>query len=193
MSHIRPDILGRSRVIFILGVLVLITAYMFEAPPFGVMNLKIVTPQNEIGTYYRVNRVTDGDTIHIDMDGKDEVVRLIGINTPETVDPRRPVQCFGKEANERMEDIVGGKIVRLEYDDTQDTRDSYGRILAYVFLEDGEMVNRKMIAEGYAYEYTYMTPYRYRAEFRQLQTLARSSERGLWAPDTCDGKTTLSN
>jgi micrococcal nuclease len=121
------------------------------------------------------------------MDGRDETVRLLGINTPETVDPRRAVECFGKEASTRMKEIASGKIVRLEYDDSQDLRDAYGRLLAYVYLEDGQMLNRKMVAEGYAYEYTYLTPYRYQREFRDLQRLAQSAKRGLWAEDTCNG------
>ena len=143
--------------------------------------------QNTVGVYYNVTKVTDGDTIHIEMDGRDEKVRLIGINTPETVDPRRTVECFGKEASSRMKELASGKIVRLEYDESQNTRDAYGRLLAYVYLEDGQMLNRKMIAEGYAYEYTYLKPYKYQKEFRDLQSLARTSERGLWAPSTCNG------
>jgi micrococcal nuclease len=118
-------------------------------------------------------------------------VRLIGINTPETVDPRRPVECFGKEASNRMKELAKGEIVKLEYDETQSTRDAYGRLLAYVYLEDGEMLNRKMIAEGYAYEYTYMLPYRYQKEFRELQTLAKTSKRGLWSDETCSGSKDL--
>lgn len=143
---------------------------------------------NTIGTYYKVTKVTDGDTLHIDLEGVDEKVRLIGINTPETVDPRTEVQCFGKEASTLMKSLAGDKLVRLEYDDSQGMRDGYGRLLAYVYLEDGQMINRKMIAEGYAYEYTYMKPYKYQKEFRELQTLARVSGRGLWNPDTCNGK-----
>jgi micrococcal nuclease len=131
--------------------------------------------------------VTDGDTIHIDMEGNDETVRLIGINTPETVDPRRPVECFGKEASARLKELANGKIVRLEYDESQALRDTYGRLLAYVYLEDGQMLNRKMVAEGYAYEYTYMTPYKYQSEFRELQNIARTSNRGLWSVSTCNG------
>lgn len=144
-----------------------------------------------VAKYYTVTKVTDGDTIHINMNGIDEKVRLIGINTPETVDPRTTVQCFGKEASDRMKSLANGKIVSLEFDDSQNYRDSYGRLLAYVYLEDGQMLNRKMIADGYAYEYTYMTPYKYQKEFRELQTFARTSGRGLWAKDTCNGNKTL--
>ena len=142
----------------------------------------------EVYTYYKVIRVVDGDTLDINYGATEEKVRLIGINTPETVDPRKAVECFGKEASARMTGLAGGKIVRLEMDDSQSQRDIYGRLLAYVYLEDGEMLNRKMIAEGYAYEYTYMTPYRYQAEFREIQTLAKTSNRGLWAPNTCNGQ-----
>jgi micrococcal nuclease len=140
-----------------------------------------------VGTYYRVTKVTDGDTLHVDMDGTDERVRLIGINTPETVDPRKTVECFGKEASERMKSLAEGKNVRLEYDDSQSLRDTYGRLLAYVYLEDGQMLNKKMVAEGYAYEYTYLAPYAYQKEFRELQNLARTSGRGLWNPEMCNG------
>ena len=113
--------------------------------------------------------------------------------TPETVDPRRQVECYGKEASQRMKEIANGKLVRLEYDESQSTRDAYGRLLAYIYLEDGQMLNRKMIAEGYAYEYTYLTPYRYQKEFRQLQTLAQGAKRGLWADDTCNGSKKSAN
>ena len=175
------------------GVLLLTLVILFIASIYqlGVDNKDALgvskEPVNTIGTYYNVTKVTDGDTVHVDIDGTDEKVRLIGINTPETVDPRRPVQCFGKEASERMKALAGGKIVRLETDPTQAQRDTYGRLLAYVYLEDGQMLNRKMIAEGYAYEYTYLTPYKYQKEFRQLQTLAKTSSRGLWAAETCNG------
>lgn len=139
-------------------------------------------------TYFKVTKVTDGDTLHISMGGEDVKVRLIGVNTPETVDPRRPVQCFGKEASAFMKSLAEGKSVLIETDATQGTYDTYKRLLAYVYLDDGQMINRKMIAEGYAYEYTYMTPYKYQKEFREVQNIARTSGRGLWAQDTCAGK-----
>lgn len=167
---------------------VIFTAAIYSFQESGLIDLGLPTgTENTVGTYYNVTKVTDGDTIHIEMEGRDEVVRFIGINTPETVDPRRPVQCFGKEASKRMKELAGGRIVRLEYDESQSTRDAYDRLLAYVYLEDGQMLNRKMIAEGYAYEYTYIKPYKYQKEFRDLQVLARTSERGLWAKDTCNG------
>ncbi len=166
-------------------IFIIFLAFLYQEKVINLSSLPGIT--NQVGTYYQVTKVTDGDTIHVDMNGTNETIRLIGINTPETVDPRTPVQCFGKEASARMKELVAGKIVRLEYDDTQSLRDVYNRLLAYVYLEDGEMINRKMVAEGYAYEYTYMTPYKYQKEFRDLQNLARTSGRGLWSKDTCNG------
>lgn len=178
----------------VIGILFLIGASVFQLQSSGTVNLGLATTTpNSVGIFYTVTKVTDGDTIHIEMDGRDEKVRLIGINTPETVDPRRPVQCFGKEASTRMKELASGNIVRLEYDDSQNTRDAYGRLLAYVYLEDNQMLNRKMVAEGYAYEYTYLTPYRYQKEFRELQILAKSSKRGLWSDSTCNGSKNLPN
>jgi micrococcal nuclease len=187
-SHIAPEIISIRNRFSILGIIILIGAYILEAQNSGVIDLGIATTTpNTVGVYYAVTKVTDGDTLHISMEGVNETVRLIGINTPETVDPRRTVECFGKEASDRMKDLAKGKIVKLEYDNSQALRDTYGRLLAYVYLEDGQMLNRKMVAEGYAYEYTYMKPYQYQKEFRELQKLAQSGKRGLWAEDTCDG------
>jgi micrococcal nuclease len=188
MSAVDKTLTKKSRLLSIIFLVIIGFAALFEKQITDVVDLGFATTTpNTVGIYYKVTKVTDGDTLHISMDGRDETVRLIGINTPETVDPRRPVECFGKEASARMKEIAGGKIVRLEYDDSQSLRDTYDRLLAYVYLEDGQMINRKMVAEGYAYEYTYLTPYRYQREFRDLQRLAQGAKRGLWAPDTCDG------
>jgi micrococcal nuclease len=165
------------------------TGYVYELDRKGMLPFDFPSEiPNTVGTFYYVDRVVDGDTIKVKINDTVETVRLIGINTPETVDPRRTVECFGKEASSRMKELLDGEIVRLEYDASQNYRDTYDRILAYVYLEDGQMVNRKMIAEGYAYEYTYMTPYLYQDEFRKLQQLAKSSGRGLWSENTCNGE-----
>lgn len=127
-----------------------------------------------------VVRAIDGDTIEVEREGERETVRLIGINTPETVDPRREVECFGKEASNRTRELVEGKKVRLEGDSTQTDRDKYGRILRYVYLETGELVNKILVEEGYAYEYTYKDPYIFAEEFRAAEMEAKVNERGLW-------------
>ncbi|HBI17690.1 MAG TPA: hypothetical protein DDY52_06145 [Candidatus Moranbacteria bacterium] len=139
---------------------------------------------------FKVLNVVDGDTLSVEINGKKEVLRLIGINTPETVDPRKPVECFGQEASKKAKEILTGKMVRLENDETQGERDKYNRLLRYLYLEDGTNFNKLMIEEGYAYEYTYSTPYKYQADFKTAQQKAERENRGLWADDTCDGKLT---
>lgn len=139
------------------------------------------------GPLYRVTEVVDGDTIRVLRGGEEETLRLIGLDTPETRDPRRPVECYGREASERGRELLGGRRVRLAGDPSQDAVDRYGRSLVYVFREDGLFYNREMIRGGFANEYTYRTPYEYREEFRAAQREAREAKRGLWSPDTCGG------
>lgn len=134
---------------------------------------------------HKVLKVIDGDTIQVVVDSKKETLRLIGIDTPETVDPRKPVQCFGKEASAKAKSLLSGKSVRLESDPTQGERDKYQRLLRYVFLEAGTNFNKLMISEGYAHEYTYNTPYKYQSEFKHAQKEAEASKVGLWADGAC--------
>lgn len=141
---------------------------------------------------YSVTGVVDGDTIKISMNGKEETFRLIGMDTPETVDPRKPVQCFGKEASNKAKEFLTSKKIRIETDSTQGELDKYGRRLAYIYREDGLFYNKYMIEQGYAHEYTYNTPYKYQAEFKAAQKSAQDNQRGLWSPDTCNGDTTSS-
>jgi micrococcal nuclease len=135
--------------------------------------------------YYPVAKVVDGDTIDVLIDGQKARIRLIGLDTPEVVDPRRPVQCFGREASKRMTQLVHGKKVRLERDPTQADRDKYGRLLRYVFLPDSTNVAQQMIREGYGHEYTYRLPYKYQRQFKETERYARDHHLGLWAPDAC--------
>jgi micrococcal nuclease len=121
-----------------------------------------------------VKRVIDGDTVELTTSEK---VRLIGVDTPETKDPRKPVQYFGTEATAFTKRLVEGKRVRLEYD--QQRQDKYGRTLAYVYLEDGTFVNAEIIRQGYGFAYTRF-PFTYLEQFRQLEREAREAKRGLW-------------
>jgi micrococcal nuclease len=133
---------------------------------------------------YEVSKVIDGDTIDVSIGGVTERVRMIGVNTPETVDPRKPVECFGVEASKQAKSLMTGKRVVLEADATQGERDTYGRLLRYVFLEDGTNVNLLMIKSGFAYEYTYNLPYKYQKEFKEAQSEASTGKIGLWG-DVC--------
>lgn len=138
----------------------------------------------------KVVSVTDGDTIKVSIGGVTQTIRMIGMDTPETVDPRKPVQCFGKEASNKTKEMLSGKMIRLESDSTQGDLDKYQRLLRYVFLEDGTNFGKYMIEQGYAHEYTYDLPYKYQAEYKAAQKDAQANQRGLWSPNTCNGTTT---
>ena len=148
----------------------------------------VVSKESSKDSLLHVVQVVDGDTIQVSKECKPVTVRMIGINTPETVDPQRPVECFGKEASNRAKELLTNANVKIETDSSQDTYDKYGRLLGYVIMQNGTNFNKKMIEEGYAYEYTYNTPYRYQKEFKNAQKLAREKRLGLWAKNTCDGK-----
>jgi micrococcal nuclease len=130
------------------------------------------------GTRYEVVKVIDGDTIDLRMDGKTKRVRLVGIDTPETVDPRKPVQCFGPEASKRMKGLLSGKAVTLASKPDED-HDSYGRLLRYVFL-DGRDIGAGMIEEGYAQSICAAFPHPKCAAYDALEQAAKTSKIGRW-------------
>jgi len=166
----------------------------FGVPVPGVVAISenaVSTSTSVVGyEWYPVVKVVDGDTLVIEIDGKNVTLRLIGLDTPETVDPRKPVQCFGKEASEKAKQILTGTSVRIEMDPSQGELDKYGRLLAYVYVPadvrpEGILVNEYMIAEGYGHEYTYNLPYKYQAEFKAAERKAREEKKGLWADGAC--------
>jgi micrococcal nuclease len=128
-----------------------------------------------------VVHVTDGDTIHVEIDGAEYRLRYIGINTPETVDPRRPVEWMGHEASEANTDLVAGKEVVLEKDVSE--VDRYDRLLRYVWLHDGDgwlMANEELVRNGYAEVSTYPPDVKYVDRFLAAQNEARQAGLGLW-------------
>jgi micrococcal nuclease len=139
---------------------------------------------------YIVTNVVDGDTVDVLMNGETKRLRLIGVDTLETKDPRKPVQCFGKEASAFTTSKLLNQKVTLESDASQGELDKYSRLLRYVILSDGTNFNKLLISEGYAHEYTYRTAYKYQAEFKAAQADAEANKRGLWADDTCADNTT---
>jgi micrococcal nuclease len=126
-----------------------------------------------------VRRVTDGDTFVAMVAGREERVRVIGVDTPETVAPDRPVERFGKQAAAFAERYLAGATVRLAGD--AEPRDRYGRMLAYVWLADGTFWNALLVAEGYAQQLTIPPNVAYAGLFRRLAAEARREHRGLWA------------
>lgn len=148
---------------------------------------------------YFVAKVVDGDTIDVYMGSSTTRLRLIGMDTPEVVDPRKPVQCFGREASAEGHKLMENQWVRLQYDAVTGKKDIYGRTLAYVFLPDrstplgasGISYNEFMIRNGFAREYDYQNQkYEYRAQFQAAQKAAQSENLGFWSPSTCNGNTT---
>lgn len=128
-----------------------------------------------------VERIVDGDTLVVVVDGAEERVRLIGMNTPESVDRRRPVMCFGKEASAHLDELVpAGTPVRLERD--VEVRDRYDRLLAYLYrASDGLFVNLAMVTDGYAQQYTFPPNVAHTAAFGRAEREARADGTGLWS------------
>jgi len=124
-----------------------------------------------------VTSTVDGDTIRVRFRGRDLDVRLIGVDTPETVDPNEPVQCYGPEASDFTERKLAGRSIRLEFD--VERLDRYGRTLAYVWL-DGRLFNRTLVADGYAAVSTYPPNVRYVNVFEAAQRIAKRERRGRW-------------
>ena len=130
----------------------------------------------------KVVRVVDGDTIIVKLSDKRERVRLIGVDTPETKHPRKPVQYFGEEAYRFTKKLCEGKNISLEYDHTNENiehRDRYGRLLAYIFLKDGTFVNAEIVKQGYGHAYIRF-PFEYTYEFMGYQREAQEKGLGMW-------------
>jgi micrococcal nuclease len=126
-------------------------------------------------------RVVDGDTIVVRLGGTEERVRLLGIDTPESVDPRSPVECFGKEAAAHTASLLPpGTPVRLVRD--VEARDRYERLLAYVYrADDDTFVNLRLVQDGYAAVLTYPPNVAHAEEFVAAAAEARQAGRGLWS------------
>ena len=137
-------------------------------------------------TEYKVISVVDGDTVEINMNGTIETIRLIGIDTPETVHPSKPVECMGIEASNKTKELLLDQTVSFKNDETQDTRDRFNRLLGYLFLPDGSNYGEVMIRSGFAIEYTYSNAYTYQSVFKEAEQIARDEKIGLWADDICD-------
>ena len=149
----------------------------------------IVSASSEVSidqnVYYPVSYVVDGDTFKASIGGKDITVRMLGINTPETVDPRKAPECFGHEASDETKRLLGGKKVQLHFNPNRELKDKYGRYLAYTYREDGLFVNEELLKQGFAKEYTYGSAYIFQHEFRGIEASAQKDKKGLWG--VCEG------
>lgn len=137
------------------------------------------TVENTTPGRYNVISFDDGDTIVVDMQGRKEQVRFIGVDTPETKDPRKPVQCYGKQASSFTKQVIGEQPVRLEADPESTNRDRYDRLLRYVYLPNGTNLNLLLVNEGFGFAITGF-PFTKMDEFVAAQNQARTKQKGLW-------------
>ncbi len=182
----------RNRLVFLLAILAVVFAYVGTqvalAPESDTLPI-LPTPDFSKLTAYPVVRVVDGDIIVVNDKDKDVKVRLVGVDTPETVHPTKPVEHYGKEASRFTTNLLKGEKVYLVGEPLPGALDRYGRTLAYVYrAPDGLFVNAEIIRQGYGHAYAQI-PSKHMQEFKQLEQFARKAKKGLWANP--DSSTTL--
>lgn len=132
----------------------------------------------------KVVNVVDGDTVLINLEGTVELVRLIGVDAPEIKGPYSEEQCYGKESYEYLKDILNGEMIVIKSEDDSSDRDKYNRLLRFVYLSDGTLLNSHLIEEGYAFVYSFVD-FSEKDNFLLLERKARDSRVGLWS-EKCD-------
>jgi micrococcal nuclease len=139
------------------------------------------TLQQDQPGLYAIDHYVDGDTIAVNMNGTVETIRFIGVDTPETHKPNTPVQCFGPQAAAYTKAQISnyGK-VRLQADPKDTNRDVYGRLLRYVYLPNGTLLDEKIIRQGYGFAYLDF-PFSKKTEFAAAEQAAQADRAGLWA------------
>lgn len=172
-------LLGKK--VYQIFLVVLLLATLLYQREVGII-APIDTPQESAETTageVRVSRVIDGDTFEIEGG---ERVRLIGIDTPESVKPNAPVECFGRESSEYLKSLIEGKMVRLERDQTD--RDRYARLLRYAYL-DGTFLNEKIVREGYAESVAYKPDIREQELLDEAEVEAKREKKGRFSDAAC--------
>lgn len=167
----------RQRQLLILLILVLLLIVASQSEWLG-KNTRLNLAS--VPGWYPVASFDDGDTVVVDMNGQLETVRFIGVDTPETHHPSRPLECYGQEASVYTKQLVGASRVRLEADPLDTNRDRYGRLLRYVYLPDGRLVEEELIKNGYGFAYISF-PFEKKSQFTELEKTARDNKLGLWA------------
>lgn len=139
-------------------------------------------PNGQVSRGWQVSRVIDGDTVVVRRRGRELTVRLIGIDTPETVHPTEPIECYGPEASSFAQSVLAGRRVFLEFDHSQGRHDYYGRTLAYIWLDGPRptLFNKEAVRRGFSLEYTYDSTYQWQSLFQRAERRARSQKRGVW-------------
>jgi micrococcal nuclease len=179
----------RTLVLLGLGLVVAVAVWFALGAPSGGDGPVLAPPSGASAPAVAANgtvvRVVDGDTVQLALEGGTETVRLIGVDTPETVDERKPVQCYGPEASAHTKALLPpGTAVRVERD--AEARDQYGRLLAYVHrAADGLFVNLELVEDGYGVVLSIAPNTTHVAAFRAAEAAARQAGLGLWG--TCGG------
>ena len=170
--------LGRRRNWLGLAILVITLVIGLAQQQGWLSNLNQAVVRNQPGLY-RVTRFVDGDTIRVDMNGAEETIRMVGVDTPETHKPSTPVQCYGPAAAAYTKRVIAQQRVRLVSDSLSTDRDRYNRLLRYVYLTDGTNFNQRLISEGYGFYYPHF-PFTKSDEFASAQREAQAAKKGLW-------------
>lgn len=170
----------------VIGVIAILTCGILFFQDYGKQNKGKYAELIKDNILYDVTKVLDGDTLVANVAGNEVTIRLIGIDTPEVVDPRKPIQCYGQEASARAKEMLSNQKIYLEKEKSKDKEnkqyDIYGRVLAYVHFSDGSLYNQYMIENGFAKEYTFNSEkYKYQKEFRDAQKVAKKNKIGLWS------------
>lgn len=163
----------RPRIAIVIIVLILLGQF------FGWFDIPQQTPEEVDTNRYEVVRFVDGDTFVVNLNGKQETVRMLGVDTPETHAPDTPVQCYGPAASAYVKNLIKDKRVRLERDPVNDNRDRYDRLLRYAYLPDGTLVQKEIIRNGYGFAYT-VYPFTQKDTFVALEEQAKQAAKGLW-------------
>jgi micrococcal nuclease len=162
-------------------IIFLISALVYFGQTHGWFGAAAKTAQVNQPGLYSIDHYVDGDTIAVNMNGTVETIRFIGADTPETHKPNTPVQCYGPAAAAYTQSRIktaGGK-VRLQSDEESTNRDRYNRLLRYVYLPDGTLMEQALIQNGYAFYYPYF-PFTKSAEFKSYEDSAIAAHKGLW-------------
>ena len=157
----------------------LIAIFVFVGQHYGWFNSINQAAETSQPGLYSIAHFVDGDTIAVDMNGKSETIRFIGVDTPETHKPNTPVQCYGPAAAAFTKNTIGSQKVRLGLDPKSSNRDRYNRLLRYVYLPDGTLLNQKLIEQGFGFYYPYF-PFTKSDIFLAAEQQAMAAHRGVW-------------
>lgn len=170
---------NRTCRLWLVGLLAGLAGLLFFARETGWVKVTVqVASRNQPGLY-AISQFVDGDTIAVDMNGRVEKIRFIGVDTPETHKPNTPVQCYGPQAAVFTKATIGERRVRLVSDPLSTDRDRYGRLLRYVYLPDGTNLDELLIRSGHGFYYPYF-PFSKSARFDAAERAAMATHMGLW-------------